>query len=151
MDVSESSLGRVHVIDSGSGRLLHYAACLQKFHPVLYIDCANRFDPYGLYRMAGKDEDALERVHVVRPFTLYQLKDLVDAKLEGKIQGSGAESLLVSRPDAYAGEHIFGKDEYSAITGGITQAIKSLTRDYRLFTVVEMKGPDPISSASSVL
>jgi hypothetical protein len=49
--------------------------------PVLVVDAANRFDPYGLVREAARrglsPQGALPRVHVARAFTSHQLVRLL--------------------------------------------------------------------------
>ena len=139
--VDGGGFGRIHVLECGDGdyRLMHYAANLQRLHQVLYVDCANSFDPYFVYRRAGKRGEALERIHVCRPFTLYQLRSLVGERLEDKIQESGGQSLLIPCINGYGLDHSFDKKEYEVVTEEIMDGIESLTRDYQLFTLITME------------
>ncbi len=119
--------------------LMHYASILQSMHNVLYVDCANSFDPYFIYKRSGKNQDALDRVHVVRPFTLYQLREFIVNKLEKELKKTSARSLLIPYVDAFGFDHTFQEKEYQVITGQITEKIKSITQDYQLFTVISME------------
>jgi hypothetical protein len=119
--------------------LMMLAAKMQEAFNVLYVDCANTFDPYVLYRVT-KDESVLDRVYVSRPFTIYQLRELVFGKLERAIQKLSAKVLLVSRPDAYEVDSPLDKEEYTLISERVAGRIKTLTIDYSLLTTVSYRG-----------
>ena len=119
----------------GDHALLALAAKMQQAYNVLYVDCENTFDPYVLYRVT-RDESVLDRVYVSRPFTVYQLRELVFGKLEKAIRKLSAKVLLVSRPDAYEAESPLDKKEYDLIAERVAGRIKTLTADYGLFTAV---------------
>jgi len=121
--------------------LMTLAARIQKRFPVLYVDCANTFDPYVLYRVT-RDESVLDRVYVSRPFTIYQLRELVFGKLERAIQRLSAKVLLVSKPDSYELDSPLDKEEYKLIYDRVCGRIKTLTIDYSLLTTVSYGG-DP--------
>jgi hypothetical protein len=121
--------------------LMTLAARIQKRFPVLYVDCANSFDPYVLYRVT-RDESVLDRVYVSRPFTIYQLRELVFGKLERAIQRLSAKVLLVSRPDSFEVDSPLDEAEYKLISERVAGRIKTLTADYGLLTTVSYKG-DP--------
>jgi hypothetical protein len=107
--------------------LMSLAARMQeRFFPVLYVDCANSFDPYVLYRVT-RDENVLDRVYVSRPFTIYQLRELVFGKLEKAIQRLSARVLLISRPDSYEADSPLDKGEYNLISERVAGRIKTLT------------------------
>ena len=119
--------------------LMTLAARIQKRFPVLYVDCANTFDPYLLYRVC-RDESVLDRVYVSRPFTVYQLRELVFGKLERAIQRLSAKVLLVSRPDSYELDSPLDEKEYNLISERVAGRIKTLTMDYGLLTTVSYGG-----------
>lgn len=119
--------------------LMTLAARIQERFPVLYVDCANTFDPYVLYRVT-RDESVLDRVYVSRPFTIYQLRELVFGKLERAIQKLSAKVLLVSRPDSYGLDSPLDKGEYDLIQSRVAGRIKTLTIDYSLLTTVSYGG-----------
>lgn len=119
--------------------LIALAARMQQAYNVLYVDCENSFDPYLLYRVT-KDESALDRVYISRPFTVYQLRELVFGKLEKAIQKLSAKVLLVSRPDAYELDSPLDKKEYDLIAERVAGRIKTLTVDYGLLTAVSYGG-----------
>ncbi|MFZ2455071.1 MAG: hypothetical protein WAX07_01155 [Candidatus Altiarchaeia archaeon] len=125
--------------------LMMLAAKIQRMFNVLYVDCANTFDPYILYRVT-KDESVLDRVYVSRPFTIYQLRELVFGKLERAIQKLSAKVLLVSGPDAYELDSPFDKKEYDLLSERVAGRIKTLTVDYGLLMTVSYEdgshGPD---------
>ena len=66
--------------------------------PVLVVDAANRFDPYGLVREAAgrglAPQDALAQVRVARAFTCHQLVRLVEETFPAIL----APGCLVLRP-----------------------------------------------------
>ena len=48
---------------------------------VLFIDCANAFDPYKILKISNnrlKAKHALQNILISRPFTIFQLKRLVE-------------------------------------------------------------------------
>lgn len=106
---------------------------------VSYVDCVNSFDPYLVYKVC-RDESALDRVHVARPFTVYQLRELVYGKLEGMLQSSGARALIVSGLSGYRADSPLEDEEYESIQERVLERIESLTRDYQLYTVVSCGG-----------
>jgi hypothetical protein len=124
---------------NGDHALLSLAARMQEAYNVLYVDCANTFDPYVLYRVT-KDESVLDRVYVSRPFTIYQLRELIFGKLEKAIQKLSAKVLLVSRPDSYEVDSPLDKTEYDLIALRVAGRIKTLTVDYGLLTTVSYGG-----------
>jgi hypothetical protein len=134
-----ASFGEVSLIEAAGGSLQDLAAKYQEEHRVLYIDCCNSFDPYRLYRLAGCGE-ALERVLVARPFTLYQLRELVLNKLERMVQSSGARVVLVAGVGYFRMDEPIEADEFSAIWGGVWERLKTLSRDYKLLTLVSEGG-----------
>jgi hypothetical protein len=121
--------------------LMTLAAKLQERFSVLYVDCANTFDPYVLYRVT-RDESVLDRVYVSRPFTIYQLRELVFGKLERAIQKLSAKVLLVSRPDSFEADSPLDEAEYKLLSERVAGRIKTLTVDYGLLTTVSYGG-DP--------
>lgn len=135
------SFGTVQEIRCARGDhvLLALAARMQEAFNVLYVDCENTFDPYVLYRVT-RDESVLDRVYVSRPFTIYQLRELVFGKLEKAIQKLSAKVLLVSRPDAYEVDSPLDKNEYNLISERVAGRIKTLTVDYGLMTMVSYRG-----------
>jgi hypothetical protein len=66
--------------------------------PVLVVDAANRFDPYGLVREArirGLDrQEALSRVRVARAFTSHQLVRLLQEELARELTPGGLVLVL---------------------------------------------------------
>jgi hypothetical protein len=121
--------------------LMMLAARMQEMFGVLYVDCANSFDPYVLYRVT-RDESVLDRVYVSRPFTIYQLRELVFGKLERAIQKLSAKVLLVSRPDSFEADSPLDEAEYKLLSERVAGRIKTLTVDYGLLTTVSYRG-DP--------
>ena len=115
------------------------AAKLQDDANVLYIDCRNMFDPHKLFRLTNSEE-SLNKVFVVRPFTLYQLRELVLKKLEYGIQKLNAKSLIISGLSAFKDDHRIDEEEMESINTRIFERIESLTRDYNLYTVVSWGG-----------
>ena len=76
--------GRGVLLWGGHLRALAAAAAawgVARSAPVLVVDAANRFDPYGLVREAAgrglSPQEALTRVHVARAFTSHQLVRLL--------------------------------------------------------------------------
>jgi hypothetical protein len=121
---SFGTVGEVRYVKSDHA-LMMLAARMQEMFSVLYVDCANSFDPYVLYRVT-RDESVLDRVYVSRPFTSYQLRELVFGKLERVIQKLSAKILLVSKPDSYEADNPFDKGEYNLISERVAGRIKTL-------------------------
>ncbi len=120
-------------------KLMALAAKLAKTFNVLYVDCANTFDPYVLYRVT-RDEKVLDTVYVSRPFTVYQLRELVYGKLEKAIQKLAARALFVSKPDSYEADSPLDETEYKLIQERVSGRIKTLTTDYCLYTLIAYGG-----------
>ena len=128
----------VTLCQSPRGDLIGEAAILQRLHHVIYVDCLNSFDPHRLYRLAG-DESCLERIHICRPFTLYQLREAVKYKLEAAIQETKSEAVLVSDPTVFEVDGEVGGEEYHHIMGDILGRLEALTRDYMLVTLLGVR------------
>jgi len=127
---------------SGRGsdvRLQYLAARLEKEFPVLFIDCCNTFDPYYLYR-ACRDESVLDRIYVSRPFTVYQMRELIFCKLEAAIQRLLPRALFVSGIDSYEADNPLDEKEYEIIKGRVLGRIKTLSSDYVLPTYISSFG-----------
>ncbi|MFH1721559.1 MAG: hypothetical protein ABH950_03030 [Candidatus Altiarchaeota archaeon] len=129
--------GRIHFVDGPAGETLGYmltlAASRQGYGPVIYVDCHNSFDPYYLHR-TFKDRDPigrLKKILVSRPFTVYQLRELVDKKLEEAVVKHKSKVLLVSAIDGFREDK-----ETPIITKKVMDRIDSLTQRYGLITVV---------------
>jgi hypothetical protein len=131
--------GEVSFLQTSGGSLQDLAAKLQRDYLVLFVDCCNSFDPYRLYR-ASESADSLLRVHVARPFTLYQLRELVLNKLERMIQELGARVVLVSGVGFYCLDDSFDKGEWTVIWAEVFDRLKVLSRDYNLLTLVSDGG-----------
>ncbi len=135
--------GRVHeIIDHGDRSdilLMNTAAKLQEQGRVTYIDCRNTFDPYQIYKASDRDETAFDRIYVARPFTVYQLKELVYMKLEKLIQDTGSRILLISCINSFRGDGVLQEEEYSTIVDRVRQRIDSLTSSYNLLTVLSVR------------
>jgi hypothetical protein len=131
-----ASFGEARLVEAGS--LQDLAAEYQKDHRVLYVDCCNGFDPYRLCRLGG--EAALERVDVARPFTFYQLRELVLNKLERMVQSTGAKVVLVAGVGFFRLDDPIDPEEYSVIWEEIWERLKSLSKDYGLLTLVSDGG-----------
>jgi hypothetical protein len=68
---------------------------------IIFVDGGNMFDPYaiaGIARGYGLDpKEALEKIHISRAFTAYQLSSLILNKLESALARDNAELLVVSK------------------------------------------------------
>ena len=105
---------------------------------VMFIDCANRFDPYYINKASGgRGKDYLKHIFVSRPFTIYQLKELITEKLEDFILTKGCKVLLVNCINAFDKDSV-KPDEAKAIKNNVKQKIRELTRRYGLTTVVSV-------------
>jgi len=120
-------------------RLTELAARLSETGHVLYVDCANRFDPYELFR-TSRDESCLERVHVCRPFTAYQLRELVFQKLEPAIQYLGSQAMLFAGIDSYGTEGPMDEKELILIRERVVARIASLAKDYGIYAAISYGG-----------
>jgi len=67
---------------------------------VVYIDGGNTFDPYGVSAIAQdhglEPENVLDRIHVSRAFTAYQLTALIFERLEEALKKYDARLVIVS-------------------------------------------------------
>jgi hypothetical protein len=137
--------GQVSFVEAMGGSLQDWAAKMQTDNLVLYVDCCNSMDPYRLYRVSGSEE-SLNRVLVARPFTLYQLRELVLNKLEKMVQETGARIVMVSGVGFYGFDDSFDKEEWSVIWSEVYGRLKTLSKDYGLLTLVSdggaSDGPD---------
>lgn len=105
--------------------MMSLAIHLQSFGQIYYIDCMNSFDPYFIHENDG----FLECVYVCRPFTIYQLREVVLNRLN---QVSGF--LLVSGLNFFNDD--VEKDEADAITDLVLERIQEVTSDRDLISVV---------------
>ncbi|MFH0861691.1 MAG: hypothetical protein V1875_01555 [Candidatus Altiarchaeota archaeon] len=131
--------GEVSFVEAGGGSLQDWAARMQKDNLVLYVDCCNSIDPYRLYRVSGSEE-SLNRVLVARPFTLYQLRELVLNKLEKMVQETGARVVMLSGVGFYGLDDPFDKEEWSVIWSQVYGRLKALAKDYGLLALVSDGG-----------
>jgi predicted nucleotidyltransferase component of viral defense system len=134
-------IGEVNEIrcEQSDRKLMYYAAKLQEHNNVLYVDCCNTFDPYLLYRIT-RDEKVLDKVYVSRPFTVYQLRELIFNKLEKTIQNLSPRALLVPKINCYSADSPLDEEEYTTIFLKVLDRIKTLTKDYNLLTMVSYGG-----------
>lgn len=101
--------GDFAVICGNEARLLGFVLCVRCVSPrelggldsdVVFIDGGNSFNPYIIAEIArrfGMDpKAALERIHVSRAFTAYQLSALILDKLEKFLEGRNASLIFVS-------------------------------------------------------
>lgn len=133
------SFGCISFVEAVGGSLQDLAAEYQKSHKVLYVDCCNSFDPYRLYRVA-KDEKALERVEVARPFTLYQLRELILNKLEKMVQSSGASVVMLAGVGFFKMDEPIEAEEFAVVWSDVWERLKALSRDYNLLTLISDGG-----------
>ncbi|MEM2250444.1 MAG: hypothetical protein QXQ50_03970 [Candidatus Bathyarchaeia archaeon] len=101
--------GDFAVICGNEARLLGFILCVRCVSPsecggldsdVVFIDGGNCFNPYVVAEVArgfGVDpRAALERIHISRAFTAYQLSALILERLEKFLEGQNADLIFVS-------------------------------------------------------
>jgi hypothetical protein len=136
----------VSFIDSASKFLFDFVSllCIQgimKYDlPVVFLDGGNSIDPFVLANLAkrvGMDgEYVLNRVHVSRPFTAYQMSTLIEDRLEDRIQESRAGMLVVSCfPALYLDEDLWWPEAIELVQQGFSK-VKEMTDRWNTITLV---------------
>jgi hypothetical protein len=131
--------GQVSFVAAQGGSLQDWAARLQSDHRVLFIDCCNSFDPYRLYRVS-QSRDCLTRVRVARPFTLYQLRELVLNKLEDALRQGQERVLMVSGVGYFGFDDEVDAKERALIWADVFTRLESLSQGLGLMTLVSDGG-----------
>lgn len=105
---------------------LEQAAMLGAQGAVIFIDAGNRFDPYYLReRFPGLvQQGVLERILVTRPFTTYQLRELVRS-LPAAIGQTDAQGVVVPCVDRLFFDSSIPTGELRAV---LRQVLQRLTR-----------------------
>jgi len=65
---------------------------------ILFVDGANAFDPYLVLRMCGSEtraKNVLNNTLISRPFTIYQLKRLIDSELSDAVKHNNAKEVII--------------------------------------------------------
>ncbi|MFH1836376.1 MAG: hypothetical protein ABH851_09330 [Methanobacteriota archaeon] len=118
--------------------MMAVAVGLQDKGEVMFVDCANRFDPYFINKASGgRGRQYLKHIFVSRPFTIYQLKELVVEKLEEFVKNNGCRVLLINCINYFDGDGV-GKEEAKAIKEMVHEKVAQITRDYGLTTVISI-------------
>jgi hypothetical protein len=120
-------------------QLMFIAAMLMRKYKVFYLDCANTLDPCVLYR-GPRDERLLERIHVVRPLTIFHLLDYVHGRLERDIRRLNGRALLVAGIDAYETDGTMGKEEYKLVLEQVYNRVNTLAINYNLYALFSYGG-----------
>jgi hypothetical protein len=88
--------GKITIVQ-GATFCLDLSVQLQPLSKVLFIDAGNVFNPYYIHRNFREQVDvkqALENISVSRPFTIYQLRQVVEFEIEKQLQ-SGFRVLII--------------------------------------------------------
>ena len=107
---------------------------------VIYIDGGMSFNPYIVAKYAKKMEldqrTILDNIYVSRAFTLFQLTDLLQHKLEQKIRECNPKTLIIGKfLDLYFDSNI-SSIESTIIMKSNLRKIKEITKKYELFTLL---------------
>lgn len=107
---------------------LNYANNWASKEKVLYIDGGNNFSPYYFYKIHNnpkKTREILNNILISRPFTIYQLKQLIK-NLDSSLNETCAKKLIVSRlSDLFSDEDI-SSIEREAIIRHISKKLREI-------------------------
>ena len=122
--------------------LMSAAGKLQKHSKVLFIDSANRFNPHLLRTLFTENiVELLQNILVARPFTAYQLKEVI-LSLKTTIKTTQAKALIISSIDKLCPE--FEKAELPYLLPLLLNEINALTRQYNLITIIGSTLPNDL-------
>ncbi len=125
------------------------------FHnDIIYIDAGVCVDPYRIAQYARKIEvsqrEVLERVHISRAFTVYQLATLIQDRLEQAIKRYKPQTLIIGRlPIFYLDSDVESKEAQTLLRANLHK-IKELTKKYNLITIFTNLDKKMLSSNRNV-
>ncbi len=88
--------GKITIVQ-GATSCLDLSVQMQPLSKVLFIDAGNVFNPYYIHRNFREIADvktALENISVSRPFTIYQLRQIIEFEAEKQLQ-NGSRVLII--------------------------------------------------------
>jgi len=105
----------------------------------IYIDAGICADPYKIAQYARKMEinqrEALERVHISRAFTVYQLATLIQDMLEQAIKRYKPQTLIIGRFKIFYLDSDVDSKEAQTLLRTNLHKIRELTTKYNLITI----------------
>ncbi len=105
----------------------------------IYIDAGMCADPYKIAQYARKMEinqrEALERVHISRAFTVYQLATLIQDMLEQAIKRYKPQTLIIGRFQIFYLDSDVKSKEAQTLLRTNLHKIRELTAKYNLITI----------------
>jgi len=106
----------------------------------LYIDAGLRADPYRVARYAQmlelESRDVLDRVHISRAFTVYQLATLVCERLEPAIQRYHPQTVVVGQLPLLFADHDVKTIEAQTLFAEVLKTLRVLTETYGVVMVL---------------
>lgn len=96
---------------------------------VLWVDAANRFDPYVILKTTKNPvatKRILKRVYISRPFTIHQLKRLLETDLLEAANRQNTSNALIVGPSAMFLDENVNKDERTQVWKKIVEQIDRL-------------------------
>ena len=96
---------------------------------VVFLDCGNGFDPYQVLKLAENRLEAvriLKRVFVSRPFTFYQLRELVYKDLEAAAKNHGTNEIVIFALTTLFLDDSRNEEEKIGVLNSIANKLKEL-------------------------
>ena len=138
--------GEINFIHGNRESVLYipYQICVNTYKTygknVIYIDGGMSFNPYGIAKYARKMEldqrDALNHIYISRAFTLFQLTDILQYKLEEKIIECNPKAVIIGKfLDLYFDSNIKSMESNVLMRNNLKK-IKEITNKYGLVTIL---------------
>lgn len=141
---------QVALLDSSSSFVFDLVSmlCVEAFNTfredLIFVDGGNSIDPHGIANICKRKgcdrQEVLSQINVARAFTAYQLVTLINDRLEEMIKNSRASTLIVSCfIDLFFDKDMAWQESFQLIKRSMA-AIKSLTREHNLITIITNHG-----------
>ncbi len=111
---------------------------------VVWVDGGNSVDPYELVGLCKRFRmdigETLDQINVSRAFTAYQMVTLIDEMLEGELERTGSELIVVSCfPDLFLDRDMWWSESFQLMKGCVS-TLQSLTKKRNLITLITNYG-----------
>ena len=133
--------GKITVVQ-GATVCLDLSVQMQSVSRILFIDAGNVFNPYYIHRNFREIADvkqALENISVSRPFTIYQLRQVVEFEAEKQLQ-NGCRVLIIPCIDDLFYEDGLQIWEAREVFSQTMKSLDALAKKHNIFCLISFVG-----------